>query len=62
MNTVEKLIERLDELQEEALERQEAEAGPNGEQTPRSMYFVGKDTGLAEAKAVIRERSDELKE
>lgn len=52
----EALFERLDELQGEAMERREENTGPSDEPTPRSMYFTGKDTGIAEAKAVIRER------
>lgn len=52
----EAMFERLDELQDEAMDRAEDERGPSDEETPRSMYYTGKDLGIAEAKAVIRER------
>ncbi|AGM11561.1 hypothetical protein M199_gp105 [Halogranum tailed virus 1] len=52
------IIARLNELQEEAIEEREEHEGPNGEPTSKGMYFLGKDVGIARAKAVLRERID----
>lgn len=49
------ILEQLNELQEEAQEKRESNEGPFGKQTNRSMYFLGKDVGIARAKKVIRE-------
>jgi hypothetical protein len=52
--TLTEVLDRLDELQDDAMEQADAERGPNDEPTPQTMYYIGKDSGIAEAKQRIR--------
>lgn len=55
-NEFDALMDRVDEIQSDAMEQAENERGPSGEPTSKSMYFLGKDVGVARVKSVLRER------